>query len=142
MGIFDWFRGGQENEASGGKIPRFAPVSEDDELLLPHQMEFLKANVGSVNAEIWSLMDASDEMLPECAFLILSLLAEFREDPSLAMIHGLGTAHAWIDIGKLREVLASGDNLSDYRALYRAFSARGYNVKKIKYIRFRSAIRS
>lgn len=142
MGIFDWFRGRREDEVRGAKIPRFATVSEDDAMLLPRQIEFLKSKVGTVTTEVWSLMDASDEMLPECALFVPNLLAEFREDPRLAMIHGLGTAHAWIDTDKLREVLASGEDLRDYRGLYRAFNALGYNVKKIKYIRFRSALRS
>jgi hypothetical protein len=141
MGIFDWIRGRQNNDMNQGKIPRFAPVSENDEMLLPHQIKFLKANANSVNTEIWSLMDESDEMLPECSIFIPNLLAEFQEDPSLAMIHGLGTAHAWIDIGKLRAVLAKDDKFTDYQGLFRAFNAQNFNVKKIQYIRFRSAIK-
>ena len=131
-------------EAAGGRgrIPRFTPVSEHDEMLLPRQIEFLMANAASVKTEVWSLMEASDEMLPECAFFIPNLLAEFRENPKLAMIHGLGTAHAWIDLTKLRDVLSSSGGIRNYAGLYRAFVARGYDVKKVKYIRFRSAIRS
>ncbi len=132
-----------EGTAGGqGRIPRFATVTEHDEMLLPRQIEFLKANAASVKTEVLSLMDASDEMLPECAFFIPNLLAEFRENPKLAMIHGLGTAHAWIDIAKLREILSSAVGIRDYSDLYRAFVARGYDVKKVKYIRFRSALRS
>lgn len=125
-----------------GRIPRFAPVSENDEMLLPRQVQFLKAKAHSVNTEVFAIADASDEMLPECAFFVPNLLAEFRENPNVAMIHGLGTAHAWIDVAKLREIFSSDEDIPDYRALYRAFAARGYDVKKVKYIRFRSAVGS
>jgi hypothetical protein len=125
-----------------GSIPRFAPISERDEMLLPRQVEYLKTNISSISTEVLSLMDTSDEMLPECAFFVPNLLAEFRQDPQLAMIHGLGTAHAWVHTGKLREILSGTEGIRDYSALYRAFVARGYHVKKVKYIRFRSALKS
>jgi hypothetical protein len=111
-------------------------------MLLPRQVEYLKANISTISTEVLCLMDTSDEMLPECAFFVPNLLAEFREDPELAMIHGLGTAHAWIHTGKLRKILSGNEDIRDYAALYRAFVSRDYHVKKVKYIRFHSALRS
>lgn len=146
MGIFDWLRcktsSTGEETSRGGKIPRFAPISENDEMLLPRQIEFMKRTLDSVKTDVLALQDPSDEMLPECALFVPSLLAEFNENPNLAMVHGLGTAHAWIDVEKLREVLQEGQEIRDYRSLFRAFTAGGYDVKKIKYIRFRSSLRS
>lgn len=146
MGIFDWFRRktsstGQE-PSRRGSIPRFARVSEDDEMLLQRQIEFMKRTLDSVKTDVLALQDPSDEMLPECAFFVPNLLAEFNENPNLAIIHGLGTAHAWIDVKKLREILEEEQKIRDYRSLFRAFTARGYDVKKIKYIRFRSSLSS
>jgi hypothetical protein len=144
MSIFDrlFGRKGAEPESVGAKIPRFAPISEHDELLLPRQIEYLKTNLKFVSTEVLALMDPSDEMLPEYAFFVPNMVAEFNENPNLAMIHGLGTAHAWIDVGKLREILDSDQNITDYRSLFRAIVARGYDVKRIKYIRFRSSMNS
>jgi hypothetical protein len=144
MGILDWFRGNRGASSGRGKIPRFAPISENDNMLLPEQIAFMKAHLGSVKTDVLALQDPRiDEMLPECALFVPNLMAEFNENPNLAMIHGCGRAHAWIDVKKLREVLASkGNQITDYRSLFRAFTERGYDVKKIKYINFRSALSS
>jgi len=151
MGIRDWFRRSRGGSPSSegfspgrGNIPRFAPISENDEMLLPEQIAFMKARLDSVSTEVLALQDPRiDEMLPEYALFVPNLLAEFNENPNLAMIHGLGTAHAWIDVRKLREILASkGNQINDYRSLFRAFKERGYDVKKIKYISFRSSLGS
>jgi len=113
-------------------------------MLLPEQIAFMKAHLGSVKTDVLALQDPRiDEMLPECALFVPNLMAEFNENQNLAMIHGCGTAHAWIDVKKLRVVLSSKENqITDYRSLFRAFTDRGYDVKKIKYINFRSALRS
>ena len=140
MSLLDRLFRGRAAKRGGSRTTRFAPVSERDQMLLPSQIQFLKARIGSVNTEVLALMDTSDEMLPECAVFIPNLLAEFRQNPKLAMVHGLGTAHAWIDIGKLRAVLASGLDITSYRDLFRAVVARGYEVKKVRYVRFRSSL--
>jgi hypothetical protein len=115
MGIRDWFGGKRVGAASSdafsvgrGRIERFAAICEDDEMLLPKQVAFMKTHLNSVTTEVLAIMDPSvDEMLPEYAFFVPNLLAEFNENPNLAMIHGRGTAHAWIDVRKLKEVLSS-----------------------------------
>ncbi len=122
---------------------RFPPISENDEILLPEQIASIKVQLRGVKTDVIQLQEPRiDAMLPARAMLIPHLMAEFNENPNLAMIHGKGTAHAWIDVNKLREVLASkGDMITNYRSLFRAFTARGYDVKKIKYISFESALR-
>jgi hypothetical protein len=127
-----------------GKISRFAPISENAHMLLPEQIAYMKTHLGSVGTAILALQDPRvDEMLPEYASFIPNLMAEFNENPKLAMIHGRGAAHAWIDVKKLREIFASQANqITDYRSLFRAFTDRGYEVRKIKYITFRSALNS
>ena len=113
-------------------------------MLLPEQIASMKAQLRAVKTEVIHLQEPTiDVMLPECAVFLPNLMAEFNENPNLAMIHGRGTAHAWIEVKKLREILASkGDQISDYRGLFRAFTERGYDVKKIKYINFESLLSS
>ena len=151
MGIRNWFRRSighppSTEEISSGrrKIPRFAPISENDNMLLAEQITYMKAHLASIKTDILALQDPRvDEMLPECALFVTNLMAEFNENSRLAMIHGLGNAHAWNDVKKLREILASKRNqVTDYRSLFRAFTERGYDVKKIKYITFRSTLSS
>lgn len=138
MGLFDFLKGRKTE-----KINRFASVSADDNMLLPHQVQSLRQIVNQVQTEILYVQDTSDEMLPECSFFVPNLLAEFREDPNLAMIHGLGTGHAWIRASMLKEALAtSPSGLQNYRDLFRVFTTLGYNVRKIKYISFRSSLKS
>jgi hypothetical protein len=123
------------------KNSRFARAGEDDEMLLPHQISALLDNLDSVNTDVLFLADPSDEMLPEYTMFVPNLLAEFNENPDLAMVHGLGTAHAWIDTRKLRQIVAKTPApISDYRSLFRAITVSGYDVKKIKYITFRSQL--
>jgi len=148
MGIRDWLgarRGGSssaERIFSGqGRIPRFAPISENDEMLLPEQIASMKTQLSAVKTDVVQLQEPRiDPILPECALFIPNLLAEFNENPNLAMIDGQGTVHAWIDVKKLQEILASkGEQITDYLSLFRAFTERGYDVKKIS---FHSALKS
>jgi hypothetical protein len=69
---------------------RFVPVSEDDALLLPHQVEFAKNHAHSTTTDFMALQDSSDPILPEDQHFVANLLMEFHEDQQLAMIHGLG----------------------------------------------------
>ena len=110
-------------------------------MLPPELIVFTKSVIDSVTTAVLDVHDPRiDEMMPECAMFIPNLMAEFKENPKLAMIHGDGTCHAWFDVQKLREVLATkGDQIKDYRSLFRAFTERGYDVKKIEYIYFRSS---
>ena len=123
------------------KNNRFARVGENDEMLLPHQIRALLDNLDSVNTDVLFLANPSDEMLPEYSMFVPNLLAEFNENPDLAMIHALGTAHAWIDTRKLRQIVGmTPAPISDYRSLFRAITTSGYDVRKIKYITFRSQL--
>ena len=71
MSIRDWFRRRRGGSSGRGKIPRFAPISENDEMLVPEQIAFMKARLDSVRTEILSLQDPRiDEMLPECAVFL------------------------------------------------------------------------
>lgn len=145
MGILDWFRKrrGKSSDSQGrAKTARFVAISENDNLLLPDQIAFMKACVGTVRTDILELQDPRiDQMVPECAMFVPNLMGEFNENPKLAMIHGCGAAHAWIEVDKLRAVLAAkGGQITDYRSLFRAFTELGYDIKKIKYIRFRSTL--
>lgn len=138
MGLFDLFKRHKTE-----KIDRFTKVSADDNMLLPQQVQSLPPMIKQVRGEILYIQDTSDEMLPECSFFMPNLLAEFRENPNLAMIHGLGTVHAWIRVSMLKEVLeTSPSGLRDYKDLFMAFTRLGYSVRKIKYISFRSSLKN
>lgn len=141
MGIFDFLKG-LKHRWRGGRMDRFESVSPNDEMLIPQQVSSLLGMVERVNSEVLEIQGVSDEMLPECTFFVPNLLAEFRENPKLAMIHGLGTQHAWIRVSMLREAIENSPGaLSNYRELFNTFTRLGYDVRKIKYIRFRSALR-
>jgi hypothetical protein len=139
MGIRDWLRGksgGPSSPGQGssgeGRIPRFAPISENDEMLLPEQVGSMKVQLRAVKTDVVQLQEPTiDAMLPECALFIPNLIAEFTENPNLAMIHGRGRVHASIDVKKRREALAAkADQITDYRSLFRAFTEQGYDVKR------------
>jgi hypothetical protein len=121
---------------------RFAVISENDEMLSPEQVLYIKGHLDLVRSEILAFQDPRiDEMLPEYSMSIFSIMAEFNENPKLAMIHGLGISHAWIDVNKLKEVLSSSEKrVNNYKSLFCAIVSHGYDVRKIKYIRFRSSI--
>ena len=121
---------------------RFDSVSPDHEMLMPQQVQSLPQMVQRVNTEILYIHDTSDEMFPEYALFVPNLLAEFRENPDLAMIHGQGTRHAWIRVSMLREALSnSPTELRNYRDLFIALTNLGYDVRKIRYIYFRSSLK-
>ncbi len=137
MGLFDFLKSRRKRNG----LDRFAPLPSGEELLLPKQVEWLVQNVNRANTEVLSVQDTSDEMLPECAFFLPNLLAEFTQNNKLAMLHGLGKAHAWILTSALREATAaSPGGIRDYRSLCEAFQRLGYEVKLVRYVRFRSAI--
>ena len=88
-----------------GKVSRFSPISELDEMLEPQQVCQLCGMINGIKTEILGIADPTDGMLPECSLFVPNLLAEFNENPKLAMIHGLGTKHAWIRISMLKEAM-------------------------------------
>ena len=137
MGLFDFLKGRKPELTD-----QFNVVSAQDDVLLPQQVQSLPQMIQQVNTEILYIQDTSDEMLPECSFFVPNLLAEFRENPNIAMIHGLGTRHAWIRVSMLKQSLSnSPSGLRNYRELFEAFIRLGHDVRRIKYIRFRSAPR-
>ena len=78
---------------------------------------------------------------PRTLSLVPNLLQEFNLDPMLAMIHGDGASHAWVDVAHVREALRRFPRpVGDYRALFTLLTDAGFHVKKIGYISFRSAI--
>ena len=143
MGIFDFLKGGKKRGGSsdgGESTDRFAPVSADDEMLIPQQVCNLSQMLHLTTQEILGIADTSDPMLPECGIFLPNLLMEFQENPRLAMVHGLGSKHAWIRVSMLTEVLGSAPR--NYQELFNAFAERGYDVRKVRYIRFQSALKS
>lgn len=142
IGLFDSFKGKRD---TGGRrrTSRSFPVSGDDGLLLPGQVQNLIAYLDRYTTEIAYFEDLGDPMLPESAFFVPNLLQEFNLDPMLAMIHGDGVSHAWVNVAHLREALRRFPRpVADYRALFTLLTDAGFHVKKIGYISFRSAIRT
>jgi hypothetical protein len=138
MGLFSFFRGKEKRGTD-----RFAPVSKEDGMLSPKQVTHIMAILPNVQTEVLYLADVSDEMLPECAIFIPNLLAEFQQDSRLGMIHGLGNAHAWIHAPRLRDALSrSRTKPCNYSELFESFAEAGYKVKKIRYIYFRTDLKT
>jgi hypothetical protein len=134
MGLFDIFK-----KRDAERTDRFAPVSKGDDVLLPQQVAQLPSILQRITGEILYIEDASDQMLPECAAFLPHLQGEFHQDPKLAMLHGLGKAHAWIRVPHLRDALSrSSSSIRDYASLFDALTAAGYHVRRIRYVYFRS----
>lgn len=136
-GIFDFLKGRKPEITN-----IFDLISADDDMLLPNQVQSLSQMIRQVDTEILYIQDTSDQLLPECTLFVPNLLGKFQENPNLAMIHGLGISHAWIDVKKLREIMEENQAIRNYRDLFCSFTNRGYDIRKIKYIRFRSSLNS
>jgi hypothetical protein len=119
---------------------RSTPASADDNLLLPHQIKDLPELVVKAalqDIEIIFVWELSDEILPEDQRKVPNLLMEFRNDPQLAMVHAVGTCHAWIRATMLKEALETWEGgIHSYRDLFRALQRLGYGVKRVTYIAF------
>jgi len=138
IGLFQYF-----NFKKNSSLKRFISVRAHEEVLMPRQVEGLIKNLSEVTGEIVYIADIGDQMLPECTCFIPNLLTEFTVNKKLAMLHGLGKWHAWIRVSMLKEAIAKfPDMIHDYASLYAALDVLGYETKRVKYISFRSSLRS
>lgn len=134
MGLFDFLR------KRNPRADRSLPVGANDGLLLDGQVQNLMANLDRFKTDIVYLEDASDPMLSEDAFFVPNLLQEFNLDHRLAMLHGDGKCHGWINIIYLREALCSFPRpVRNYRDLFNLLEHAGFHIKKIGYISYRSS---
>jgi hypothetical protein len=144
MGLFDFIKGQMRKRELDNRF-RNSPVSAEDNLLLPHQIRDLPqlaAQAAIDHSEIIFVWEIPDEILPEDQYFVPNLLMEFRNDPRLAMVHAVGTCHAWIRATMLQEALRTWEaGIHSYSDLFNAFQQLGYGVKKVTYVAFRSAYR-
>ncbi len=140
MGLFDFFKGKQDTGGRRTTSGSF-PVSADDGLLLSGQVRNIIAYLDrytdiAVGRGSWR------PHAPRYALSVPNLLQDSTH-PMLAMIHGEGVSHAWVNVAHLREALRRFPRpIADYRALFTLLTDAGFHVKKIGYISFRSAIRT
>jgi electron transfer flavoprotein alpha subunit len=123
---------------------RFERISAGDEQLTDRQVQQLVASLSKVPSEIIFVTDANDELLPESAVFMPNLMAEFRVDPKLAMVHGMGKNHAWIRVSALKDALSSypPETIHNYGSLFAVLDVLGYHIRRVKYVNFRSSLHS
>ena len=78
----DWFR---KKEGESGKVGPGLPITESDEMLLPSQVAAVKVKLQSCGTAILAIQSPLDDLLPDAAYSVPNLLAEFQANLRLAI---------------------------------------------------------
>jgi hypothetical protein len=142
MGFFDWI----DNMIEG--LNKFygnthESIIEEDlrNQVSDRGVKYLIDHIHEIRIEVLAFVEPGTEVFPEQAFFVGNVIAEFKNDSNLGIVHGQGGGHAFFRVKFLKEILIKHQGqINNYPSLVRAFKQEGHKIKRVPFIRFETTI--
>jgi hypothetical protein len=93
-------------------------------------------SLDSIKKDVTSLLEPGLQPNPGEQMIMVNLLAEFKADPLLGVLHGQGRGHTFVKTEALRKIAHKYPNIGDYVSFLKKFFDEGYHIKRVDYVHY------